>query len=590
MKKPKDKDSLWFGILRVLKFVPMRRRLVIIAGLFLSSIFALIGLSMLIPVIATLAGSGSIIGNKGQLVEGLFHSIGLSPTLTNLLLVVVGGLALKSATTMAVMNYLARVMSDITRDVRLMLVRNLLNARWNYFVRQPLGRLTNLMGPEANAMGETFYLAAQFLSAILEILVYMTVALLVSRELALICAVIGIIMFVSFGRLVRHTRKASRRHASQLNRLAANFSDAIMGIRPIKAMGRQARFASLFEADSREASRTMRGRVISSQYSRELQEPLIMFCIVTGLYFATNVWQMHFEHLVLMGLLLAKTIDLFSRTQRIYHSLIMSEAQYHAVAKALIETAEAREELKGTAEPTLTHAIELANVSFAYGKRPVLKGISLAIPVGKIMALTGPSGSGKSTLVDLILGLQQPASGRITLDGTPLDKVDLIKWRTQIGYVPQELTLFHDTVFNNVTLGDPAFSEEDAREALRAADALTFVEGLQSGLHQVVGERGLAVSGGQRQRIAIARALIHRPRLLILDEATTSLDPATERTICENIQKLARERQLTVLTISHQATWHGMADIVATIREGRIVALSSPEAGAEGTREGERVA
>jgi ATP-binding cassette subfamily C protein len=238
----------------------------------------------------------------------------------------------------------------------------------------------------------------------------------------------------------------------------------------------------------------------------------------------------------------------------------------------------------------LTRAIELANVSFAYGKRPVLKGISLTIPVGKIMALTGPSGSGKSTLVDLILGLQQPASGRITLDGTPLDKVDLIKWRTQIGYVPQELTLFHDTVFNNVTLGDPAFSEEDAREALRAADALTFVEGLQSGLHQVVGERGLAVSGGQRQRIAIARALIHRPRLLILDEATTSLDPATERTICENIQKLARERQLTVLTISHQATWHGMADIVATIREGRIVALSSPEAGAEGTREGERVA
>jgi ATP-binding cassette subfamily C protein len=297
---------------------------------------------------------------------------------------------------------------------------------------------------------------------------------------------------------------------------------------------------------------------------------------------------MHFEHLVLLGLLLAKTVDLFSRTQRIYHSMIMSEAQYHAVAKALTDTAAAREVLTGTAEPKLTRVIELANVSFAYGKRPVLKGISLSIPVGKILALTGPSGSGKSTLVDLILGLQQPASGRITLDDTPLDKIDLIKWRTQIGYVPQELTLFHDTVFNNVTLGDPAFSEEDAREALRAADALSFVEALQGGLHQIVGERGLAVSGGQRQRIAIARALVHRPRLLILDEATTSLDPATEQTICENIRKLARERQLTVLTISHQPTWHGMADIVATIREGRIVALSSPEA--ESTQEGERVA
>jgi ATP-binding cassette subfamily C protein len=584
MKKPK-KDSLWFGILRVLKFVPVRRRVIIVVGLFVSSLFGLIGLSMLIPVVTTIAGTQT---TRGQLLQGLFHHLGLNMSLTTLLITFVGGLAMKSLTTMAVSTYLARVMSDITRDVRVMLVRNLLNARWNYFVRQPLGRLTNLMGAEANAMGETFYLAAAFLSSILEILVYLTVALLVSRELAIICAVIGLIMFVSFGRLVRRTRNAARRHAAQLNRLAANFSDAIMGIRPIKAMGRQARFASLFEADSREASRTMRGRVISSQFARELQEPMIMLAIIGGLYVATQVWQMHFEHLILLGLLLAKTVDLFSRTQRTYHSMIMSEAQYHAVAKALVDTAEAREVLTGTAEPTLTRAIELANVSFAYGKRPVLKGISLTVPVGKIMALTGPSGSGKSTLVDLILGLQQPASGRITLDETPLDKVDLIKWRTQIGYVPQDLTLFHDTVFNNVTLGDPAFSEDDAREALRAADALSFVEALQGGLHQVVGERGLAVSGGQRQRIAIARALVHRPRLLILDEATTSLDPATERTICENIQKLARERQLTVLTISHQATWHGMADIVATIREGRIVALSSPEA--ERKQEGERVA
>jgi ATP-binding cassette subfamily C protein len=586
----KRKHTLWFGLLRALKFVPLRRRVTIVLGLLLSSIFELIGLSMLVPLMASFVSTGATGSTKGQFLRGLFEQFGISASFQVLLLVVVGGLVMKSVTRMAVMTYLARVMSDITRDVRLLLVRNLLNARWSYFVRQPLGRLTNLMGPEANAMGETFFIAATFLSALLEIAVYMAIAFLISRELAVICLVLGLIMFISFGQLVTRTRRAAAQHAQQLNSLAANFSDAIIGIRPIKAMGRQARFAALFETDTRETSRTMRGKVISSQFSRELQEPLIMLGLLGGLYLSTQVWQVHFEHLLLMGLLLAKTIDLFSRTQRIYHSMVMSEAQYHAIADALTETVAAREELTGTAEPLLERQIRITHVSFAYDQHQVLKGISLTIPVGAIVALTGPSGAGKSTLVDLILGFHQPASGSIHLDDTPLEEVDLIKWRSQIGYVPQELTLFHDTVYNNITLGDPAFGEEDVRQALAAADALSFVETLQSGIHQVVGERGLLLSGGQRQRIAIARALIHRPRILVLDEATTSLDPATERTICENIQKLARERQLTVLTISHQATWHSMADIVATMREGRFLALSSADAKPAGSHTGEPAA
>jgi ATP-binding cassette, subfamily C, bacterial len=147
----------------------------------------------------------------------------------------------------------------------------------------------------------------------------------------------------------------------------------------------------------------------------------------------------------------------------------------------------------------------------------------------------------------------------------PLDELDLAAWRRKVGYVPQDVLLFHESVLTNLTLGSPELGPEDARAALEAAGAWGFVEQLPEGLDSVVGERGSLLSGGQRQRIAIARALIHRPALLILDEATSALDPATETAICANVKELSRSTGLTVIAISHQPTWATVADDVCEL-------------------------
>src|SRR5690606_21587447 len=152
-------------------------------------------------------------------------------------------------------------------------------------------------------------------------------------------------------------------------------------------------------------------------------------------------------------------------------------------------------------------------------------------PKGKLTTLIGPSGAGKTTLSDVLLGLVRPRSGQILVDGVPLEELNLEQWRELVGYVPQELFLFHDTVMNNVTLGDPHITPEEVREALEAAGAWSFVEQLPQGMDTVVGERGTLLSGGQRQRISIARALVRKPKLLLLDEVTSALDPATEAEI-----------------------------------------------------------
>ena len=182
--------------------------------------------------------------------------------------------------------------------------------------------------------------------------------------------------------------------------------------------------------------------------------------------------------------------------------------------------------------------------------------------------LIGPSGTGKTSTVDLIAGLLQPQSGAVYIDGVPLTFIDLKAWRNAIGYVPQEMLLLHESVFANVTLGDTALTEEDVQAALRAAEAWAFVQNLPAGMATRVGERGARLSGGQRQRIAIARALVHAPQLLILDEATTALDPESEAAICQTVQRL--RGTMTILAISHQPALLDIADHVYRLEDGDL--------------------
>jgi ATP-binding cassette subfamily C protein len=171
------------------------------------------------------------------------------------------------------------------------------------------------------------------------------------------------------------------------------------------------------------------------------------------------------------------------------------------------------------------------------------------------------------------MGLLQPQEGQVWIDDLPLSSVDITRWRRMIGYVPQETILLNDSVMRNVTLGSPGLKEEDVENALRAAGAWDFVAALPQGLHTSVGERGGKLSGGQRQRIAIARALVHKPSLLILDEATSGLDREHEASICDTLRQL--RGKLTVLAVSHQPALVTAADQAYRVQDGRALLVTN---------------
>jgi subfamily B ATP-binding cassette protein MsbA len=218
----------------------------------------------------------------------------------------------------------------------------------------------------------------------------------------------------------------------------------------------------------------------------------------------------------------------------------------------------------------VTGEVVFDDVWFAYNPGvPVLKGISFTAPPGSTTALVGSSGSGKSTLISLVMAFNPPQRGRVLLDGRDVATLRLREYRTLLGVVLQENFLFDGTVGQNIAFAKPHATHEEIREAARIANADEFIEGFEQGYDTVIGERGIKLSGGQRQRISIARAILADPSMLILDEATSSLDSESEALIQDGLRSLRRGR--TTFVIAHRLSTIRSADQILVIEAGEIV-------------------
>ncbi|MEU2658370.1 ABC transporter ATP-binding protein [Streptomyces sp. NPDC007325] len=225
--------------------------------------------------------------------------------------------------------------------------------------------------------------------------------------------------------------------------------------------------------------------------------------------------------------------------------------------------------------------IDFENVTFSYGEpgtaehRSAVDGLTLSARPGETVALVGASGAGKSTVLNLLIGFIRPTGGRILLDGTPMDRLDLRSYRRFLSVVPQESVLFEGTIEENVTYGLREVGRDAVRQALRDANALEFVDALPQGLDTVVGERGARLSGGQKQRLAIARALVRDPRVLILDEATSALDNHSEALVQQALTRLVRGR--TVFVVAHRLSTIQDADRILVMDGGRVAEAGTHE-------------
>ncbi len=544
----------------------------LIEGISLTALLPLLNKVLAMPdstgADATAPEPDSSSGVGDALLSGL-EAIGLTPSVELLLVVIVIGSIIKGGLVLLAKKKVGYIVAQVATDLRLSMLRAMLASRWEYFLHRQLGQLTNSMSIEAVRAASAYLHGATLISQLIQAFVYIIIATMLMWQAALFSILMGTLIYVALNRLVKMSRKAGKRQTTFTKQMIARLADTLLSVKPLKSMGREGLVDTVLVSETKNINRALRREVVSTEFLAAGQEILFALVLVIGIYVTLVKWELPVATVMMLGFLLSRILKRTGQVQRSYQKMAVSESAYWSIQKTISKAEQAREDLGGDRAPTLEQGIELQDVSFSYKDKKILKGINISIPAGSFTAIIGPSGSGKTTTLDLIIGLLQPDSGTLLVDAIPLSELDMHRWRRTIGYVPQETVLLHDSVLNNVALGDTEISEADVISALREAGAWDFVEKLPEGIHDLVGERGGKLSGGQRQRIMIARALVHRPQLLIMDEATSALDPQSEKAICETLRKLQGAH--TILAISHQPALLDAAERAYRLQEGRAL-------------------
>jgi subfamily B ATP-binding cassette protein MsbA len=467
----------------------------------------------------------------------------------------------------------------IVQDVRNRLARHLQYMSLSFFSRHPSGTLISRVSSDVTLL--RFALTDALVSLLKDstsLIVLVTVAFMMDWFLASIAFVVFPASVLPVMRLSRKVKRFAKRGQISTGTLTAFLQESIQGNRIVKAFGMEEyenqRFAKENQRLFRQSLRASRIRGMVAP----VMELLAAFGIggvvwyggssVVGGARTTGEFMAFMTAMFLM-------YQPFKSLTRTYTSVHQGLAGAERVFEILDESPAIKDRPEARPAPRFSRAIEFHDVSFAYGATPVLKGVNLVIRAGEMVALVGISGAGKSTLADLIPRFYDIGSGRITMDGIDIRDLTLESLRAQIGIVTQHTFLFNDTVRNNIAYGDPKRGMEDVVAAANAAHAHEFVTAMPKGYDAMVGELGMQLSGGQRQRLAIARALLKDAPILILDEATSSLDSESERLVQDALEKLMTTR--TTLVIAHR---------LSTIRKAdRIVVLVDGEIAEEGTHE-----
>ncbi len=548
-----------------------RRSFYVLLAFLAAGVAEALSLTAILPLLSIAVGN-PIDSNIGKFIVQLLGRVDIDPTIGAMLLIILCGLIFKSLVLLLANRQIGYTVANIATKLRLELIEALFASRWQYYLHQPVGSLTNSIATEASRAAIGFSHAAAVLSLSIQVFVYILIALLVSWQAALTSLIIGVIFLLSMSRLVRVARKAGTKQTLVYRELLSYLADVLGSAKPLKAMARDKVSDSILRSQTTQLEKATRREVISREGLKAIQEPILAAFTTGGLYAVLVIWELPLSAVTAMVILFVRILTLSSKMQRRYQNLLVFESAYWSIRRAS-EAARSSAEIKtGRLHPTLKQGISLQHVDFNYDNKVIFRNLNMEIQVKSFTTITGNSGAGKSTLIDLLCGLVEPKFGDIFVDGISLHEINIREWRRLIGYVSQETILLHDTILSNILVGAPDLTQADAEKALHQAGAWEFVSALPEGLHTIVGERGGLISGGQRQRIAIARALAHQPQLLLLDEPTSALDPKSEQNICKTLRNLSRS--LTIIAVSHQPALANAADYVIGLSNGEAKLLT----------------
>lgn len=409
----------------------------------------------------------------------------------------------------------------------------------------------------------------------LTVLAYLITMFIISPQLTLFVLIILPLTGLIIGQIGKSLKKKSHQAQSKLGMLMTIIDETISGMKVIKGFNAQQKqinkFATENEAFYKLSKNMLHRRDLSSPLSEFLSITVVAIVLyVGGRMVLSQSLQLEAETFIYFIVVFSQIIPPAKTFSAAYYNIQKGLASVERIAKILDAPIGIKDPEKPVAVSGFQHQIQFNNVSFAYETQTVLQNINVTIPKGKILALVGSSGAGKSTFADLIPRFYDVTKGEILLDNTDIRQFALADLRNLIGIVTQEPVLFNDTVFNNISFGvHHPVSEDELIQAAKIANAHQFIMELENGYQTIIGDRGNKLSGGERQRLTIARAVLKNPPILILDEATSSLDSASEKIVQEALYKLMQNR--TSIVIAHRLSTIQFADEILVLEKGQII-------------------
>lgn len=541
------------------------RFLILFIVMFLVALSETVGLSLIVPVLNVIM--------EGDLSEGVGKYLGpfllLFPQQKIILGIIVLFLFLSiiKAMLQILESYLSCSLSwNLSERWYNKIMEHYLMGSYSFILDHKQGVLLNNLINEPSSAAQSILRVLQLLSKMIISVFLYGLLWLANWQVTAILSVISLFILLMIQRISKtYSESAGRRKISLLQKQTSAAAENIMAMRLIKTFSLEKLCLKQFAQINMALTKLRVKFGFLNNMPKSLGELLIVVGLV-GIFIWFSMYQQGGvkEILPLLGMVVLVSQRLFDNvsflvTQRMnIHFLLPSLSLVHDLA----EERHNKEPLDiGEAFSELRDDIILQDISFSYESGlPVFDSLSLRIPKAKMTALIGPSGVGKSTLADLLLGLIKPSQGKILINGRPLGKYSINTWRKRLGFVSQDTIIFNTSIRENIRLGKHDASEDEVVKAAKMAAIHDFISSLPEGYDTGVGDRGLKLSGGQRQRIAIARAIIRDPEIYIFDEATSSLDQETEKSIQNSIEKLGKSK--TVIIITHRLSTIENAEVI----------------------------
>ena len=509
------------------------------------------------------------------IVYDLIEFVGMSASVTSVIIFIVLVFILKGIVNFFALGMIARFMGKLLLKLKANLYENYSNMTYKYYTIKDTGQFINLINEQPNRAINAFQQITIMFGNLISFIILMFLAFSSAWDFALMALIFGLIVVILFVKLNSYVRSLSRITATENGILNKWMIQALQSFKYLNATNQMNLLKSRILKSINILTDNQIKTGVASAFTQSVREPVAVVFIMSLIFVQIVILNQEFEPIIVSIILFYRALGSMLGVQSFFQGTFQYIGSLELISSEFNDQIKNKNNDGNIELGKLHNSIELNKINFSYNESEfVFKDLSIKFNANSSIAIVGDSGSGKSTIVNIISLLLEPNSGQLLIDGIDSKSIIHSSWKNQIGYVSQETVIFDDTIKNNISMWnssnlDDKQLQKKIKSSAKDANILDFIESLPNGFDTYVGDRGVQLSGGQRQRIFIARELFRNPSLLILDEATSSLDSVSEKEIQRSIDSL--KGKITIIIIAHRLSTIKNVDKIFTVGNGSLI-------------------